>query len=262
MVKMTRIKGITADQWDRMLGSFREVPGGVSRAAAAGGVSRPTASKAWNHGMHYLEGRSKPIKEIVETEQRAARAAALDAKAEAARKHQAREADRAWEEAEKARQDVIKARRQEADMVRAERSNVIALIGVTGQVLRGAIKSAKDLERMIESGYDVVGVDADGKEIRRRLSVKERVEVLWKVGRIVRQAANAGMEVVRMERLLLGEPTEIVGMVDLDAISEEEAIRDIEAAYEAAQRVKERRLTLIDGGRGKANGKGSNGAAS
>ena len=115
----------------------------------------------------------------------------------------------------------------------AQRGNLVALIGITGTVLRGAIKRAQYLEDALANGVDPATGD--------KLTLKEQVDLLWKVNRIVRQTAATTTEVIRMERLLLGEPTEIVGSMGLAHVTEEQAIEEIEEAYEAAQRVRARR---------------------
>lgn len=252
--------GITVEQWDLLLESFREEPGGISKASRAAGVSRPTARKAWNEGLPYLK--REPIKSIVGEEQVAARAGVTDAVKAAAQEQTAEQAERSYREAEKARQDVIRARRQEGEMVRAQRGNLVALIGVTGTLLRGSIKQARDLENALASGKD----PATGK----KLTVREKVSIMWQINRIVRQTAEASADVIKMERLLLGEPTEIVGTMNMGDMTEEQAIADIREAYEAAMRVANRRghghLVALPGGKadppsnGKANGK-SNGKA-
>jgi len=211
--------------------------------------------KVWAKGAAYL-GKA-PIQEIILEEKIAARAGAKDAITAAAKEQTAAQADRAYQEAEKARADLIRARRQEGEMVRAQRGNLVAMIGITGTVLRGAIKQARELEAALASGIDPA--------TKKALSVREKIDLLWKVNRIVRQTADASGDVIRMERLLLGEPTEIVGTMNLGDITEDQAIQDIREAYEAAQRVVARRgggLTMIPGGKangsnGKSNGRGN-----
>lgn len=255
---------ITEDQWDRLLDAFREsappVRSAVGVAAKAASVSRKTALKAWESGVRYLG--KEPIREIILEEQMAARAGATDALKAAAQEQTSAQADRAYAEAEKARADVIRARRQEGEMVRAQRGNLVAMIGITGTVLRGAIKQARELEKALATGIDPA--------TQKKLTIREKVTILWQVNRIVAQTANASADVIKMERLLLGEPTEIVGHMDLGDMTEEQALADIFEAYQAAQRVQARRegLTVIPGGKsnGKANGSsngkanGSNGA--
>lgn len=241
--KKQKPRSITEEQYDLLLESYREeeppIRGAVQKAATAAGVTRKTAAKVWHKGAAYL-GRGA-IKELILEEKRAARAGASDAITAAAKEQTRAQAERQYAEAEKARQDVIKARRQEGEMVRAQRGNLMALIGVTGSLLRGSIKAASEIEQAIISGVDPA--------TEKKLTLKDRVDLLWKVNRIVRQTASASGDVIRMERLLLGEPTEIVGMMELGDYSEEQALQEIAEAYEAAERYAERKgLKLIAGG--------------
>lgn len=230
---------ITGEQYRLLVRSYREEPGGVSKAAREAGLSRPTARKAWTSGIGVWvakgqEEAAPPIKETVEEEQKAARASLLE-----------RQAERAVVDAEKARQDVIQARKQEAELVRGERANVMALIGTTGVILQGAIASAHEIQKALRTGKDPV----TGKPI----GLKDHVVILERIARLVRQAGESAVDVVRLERLLLGEPTEILGIRDLDSISEEDAIRELAEAGEVARRMAARRkrdgFTVIDGGK-------------
>jgi hypothetical protein len=236
---------ITDDQWNALVLSYRETPppvlGAVAQAAKAAGVTRKTALKAWTTGMGYLG--KEPIQVMILEEQIAARSGVTDAMEAAAREQSAAQAERSYAEAEKARADVIKARRQEAEMVRAQRGNLVAMIGITGSLLRGAIKQAREIEKALGDGVDPA--------TNKKLTVRDKVSILWQVNRIVRQTADASGDVIRMERLLLGEPTEIVGTVNLGDMTEDQAIADIEEAHAAALRVKRRReskLKLVPGG--------------
>lgn len=229
---------ITLEQWEIMLDSFRTLSppghGSITVAAEAAKVNRRTAVRAWDKGFGYLG--KPPIQEVILEEKAAARAAALDVTLAAAREQSQAQADRAYQEAERARQDAVKSRRQEGDMVRAQRGNLMALIGVSGSTLRGALKQAREIEKIIETGID----PADG----HKLTLREKIDTLWKLSRIVAQTASSSAEVIRMERLLLGEPTEIIGTLELGDLSEDQAIQEIREAQEAAERILERRSRL------------------
>ena len=75
-----------------------------------------------------------------------------------------------------------------------------------------------------------------------------------------------------MERLLLGEPTEIIGVKGVGDFTEDEAIRELELGAQTAHRMRERkarregRLKLLQGGkyrppgtRGRSKSDGHNG---
>jgi hypothetical protein len=232
---------ISKDKWDLMLISFRDNPGKVATAARAASVARETAHRAWNRGWE--KDRIPAIKGIIADEERAARAALEENTRANERARAEAELVRGYEDAEKARQDVIRNRKQEADMVRGERGNVIALIGTTGRILRGALDMAPGLERQIREGKDIDG---------RPLMVRERIEALWKLARVVKQSSEAACDVIRAERLLLGEPTEILGIKkDLDSLTMDDAIRELEEAGEMAARMRRRKdlkLRILNGG--------------
>lgn len=235
---------ITLQQWENMLASYRElsppVQGAITAAAQAAQVNRRTATRAWEKGFGYLG--KVPIQEVLLEEKFAARATAMDVTLAAAREQTQAQADRAYQEAERARADAVKSRRQEGDMVRAQRGNLMALIGVSGSVLRGALKQAREIEKIVETGVDPAN--------NQKLTLGQKVDTLWKLSRIVAQTATSSAEVIRMERLLLGEPTEIIGTLELGDLSEDQAIAEIREAQEAAQRILERRskLRVVGGG--------------
>ena len=120
----------------------------------------------------------------------------------------------------------------------------MAVPGTTGRILRGALEMAPSLEKSIREGKDI-----DGRE----LTVRERIEALWKLARVVKQSSEASFDVIRAERLLLGEPTEILGLKrDLDNLTEDDAIRELEEAGAMAARMRRRRdlrLRLVQGGK-------------
>lgn len=230
---------ITQEKWDLALQSFRDATpplrGAFKLCTQNAKIDHKTAKKLWERPCQYLG--QPPIKEIIAEEQLATRAGVIDAIEAAAHDQTAAQQDRAYHEAEKSRADVIKARRQEAEMVRAQRGNLMALISVTGRVLRGIIKRATVLEKALAEGVD----PATGKP----LTLKAQIDMMWKVNRMVSQTATASADVIKMERLLLGEPTEIVGTMDIGDMSEEQAMKEIREAYEAANRVASRKDFIV-----------------
>jgi len=233
---------ISEDEYRALVAFFRDNPGATKKAAVECKVSYNTARRAWNDG--WPKRKWDPISVVVAEEAIAARAAIHDAHIEKQRDQHAAELERGYEEAEKARQQVIVARRQEGEMVRGERANILALMGVTGRVLRGALAMAPKLEVQIRTGKDV-----DGKP----LTVRDQIDLLWKIARSVKLGGEAAHQIVQTERLLLGEPTEILGVKrDLDGLTEEDAIRELLASGEMGHRMAKRRelrLRLLQGGK-------------
>lgn len=231
--------------WTRLLNAWREDQGNVSKAARAAGISRPTARRAINDGYPDADPPRRPIRDIVAEEMVAARAAmAAEREVTArttARDHELENAARRQREAEKARADAVEARRQEAQMVRSQRGNVLALIGINGQCLRGALQLSEKIQKELAEGD---------------MTTAQKLTALTRLGLLTQRISSAASEVVRMERLLLGEPTEIVGSRDLSEIGFEEALAELEKSAEFAKRIRERKkrldafkLTLVKGGK-------------
>ena len=253
---------IERGDYEAMVVAFREHGPKTTVVGRIVGFDKRTVRKAWVEGWPEKGADWGPIRLLVKDEQRAARAdlVAEGAKKLAAAKTQVevRQAEaaltRAYAEAEKARKDAIAARRAEAEIVRGERANVMGLIAATGVALRGAMDQAASIEAALRTGIDPA--------TKKPIPLLAKVKILAELGRLVRLAGETAMDVVRVERLLLGEPTEIVGTRNLDNLTEDDAIRELERAGEVAARMKERRarrLKLIQGG--KSNGAGSNGSA-
>lgn len=251
---------IPPEKYNLLVQSYREYPGEVTKASLHAGVSRPTARKAWYKGWPHADPPLPAIREDVREVVIAARAAATKSVLEAAvevsyethKKQTEIEAERRFREKEQARKDAVKARRQEADMVRGQRGNIVAMIGITGTALRGGLEQVREVEKAVREGKD----PATG----RKLTLPQRMRILTEMSLLMQRTANAAAEVIRMERLLLGEPTEIVGVQGSEQVSEDQAIADIEAAAAAAERFKNRRrLRLVAGG--KDSGGDGDGAA-
>jgi hypothetical protein len=237
---------IEAKVWDLLLAAWREDPGNLSKAARAAGVSRPTARKALLEGYPGADPPRRAIKDIVDEEKAAARAALQGTIEDSARRHALEDAARKRAEAEKARADAVEARRQEASMVRSQRGNILALIGIGGTILRGALKLGDSIRKDLE----------DAASGAKEMSLEQKMVVLTRTGLLTQRIASAAGDVVKMERLLLGEPTEILGHKDLGSVGFDEAIRELENAAGVAERIKARRarredfkLKLIQGGK-------------
>lgn len=237
---------IEAKVWEALLAAWREDPGNLSKAARAAGTSRPTARKALLEGYPNADPPRRPIAEIVAEEKAAARAQLQGTIEDEARRAALEDAARKRAEAEKARADAVEARRQEAQMVRSQRGNILALIGIGGTILRGALKLGDSIRKELE----------DAASGASKMTLEQKMVVLTRTGLLTQRIASAAGDVVKMERLLLGEPTEILGHKDLGTVGFDEAIRELENAAQVANRIKERRarreqfkLKLIEGGK-------------
>ena len=233
-----------------MVVAYREKPENYAHAARAGNCDRATARKAWQVGW---ASRGWPaIREIIKTErlearaklydehrarEEAALAAAEQEELDAARKLE-EEAERQAAAEEKARADAIEARAEEARMVRAQRGNVIALIGIINQTARMAIDQSAELKAILAAG-----VDANGA----KLTLSKRLAVGRELSRMMETASNAMRQVMECERILMGEPTEIVG-INVNHMSIDDAAHMVGVSNRALDRAKRKGLVAIEGG--------------
>lgn len=212
--------------------------GGYAAAAKVAKCDARTAKRAFVKGWE-LYGLDA-IRDIITAEQSAARAAIEGELSEAA------EATVAVEAKEKAaaRRDAIKARAEEGKLVRAARGNVVVLLESCRDLLSAYRKLAPNVRKLVEKINIKIdaALDADEGSPEEMLDLVERVAaVLWRLSTSSRASTAAGMQALQMERLLLGQPTEIIGVTDLDSMNEDEAIRELEEAAATASRMKARR---------------------
>ncbi len=129
--------------------------------------------------------------------------------------------------------DAKKQREEEAGLVRANRNAAIALSTVNARLLKGALSLASSLEA------DLMALPKGG-------GIKEKLGYLRTIANIVQRTAESSQAAVKMERLLLGEPTAILGIRDdtsskPDAdMSPEQAAQWLEAANRAYERAQSR----------------------
>jgi hypothetical protein len=238
-------KPIEREVYDALLAAFRAVPGNVSAAAKAAGVARKTARLALLRG--WPARRWPPIRDVLEQEQRLARAirfqadgggvqtpggdtasvqtpgsmAALQASPQGLHPEAARKLAL---DAEAAALDAARARAQEGQMVQLSRGNTIALMGTTSHLLRAGVARAQALQKSLDAG-DVL------------LTPAQTLQFVSSCGYLAKTAAEAAETTMRMERLLLGAPTEILG-IQADRMSMDDAERVIDMASRALERVR------------------------
>ena len=235
---MTGTVTITQLRWEKLVDAFRKSPEGYTPAARYAGVTEATARRAWLLGD---DGR-EPIKSIIEAEQKLARVALeatreevkAEVRAEAAGFKLAAPPKSKLSQSMKdaIRPDAIRARSQEAAMVRLSRGNVIGLSQITSNMLAAAGTLAVKVRAYVEKAE--VGRNAKKGEI----DLDTAVSLLSKVSGVIRNAAHAGQMVVEMERELLGtsdaEPQGGSQDMSLEAAMAE--LEAINAEFEAARR--------------------------
>jgi hypothetical protein len=218
------------EQWQALVAAFRAAPGNAAAARrAVPNLCSRTIRRAWSLGIawaNYPPARI-PIRVTLEAEAEQKRAALVReevAVATGVRKD--------------ARDDAEKTQLAEAQMVRLARASTTGLLASLVKISAGAAKVGDAVADSISS----LGVvkDAEGKP--RLLTLQEvrgLVSLLARVGQTLKQVTDAAQGVIESERLVLGEPTQILGVVHrMDDITQEEADRRINAAVRALERVK------------------------
>lgn len=235
----------------RLLNAFRvlqenatgPLTGGYAAAAKTAGCDARTAKRGFHDG--WPDYGLDSIAGIIAKEQAGARAAIEGELSEAA---EASVAEVAKEKAA-ARKDAIKARAEEGKLVRAARGNIVELLESGRELLAGYRKLAPRVTKLLASidrKIEAILEDDSTTGVEEMLDLVERTAaVLWRLSTSARASTSAGMQALQMERLLLGQPTEIIGVTDLDSMNEDEAIAELEEAAAVAARMKKRRANRI-----------------
>lgn len=234
MKKGQQPKPISEEKYHELIECFRENGRKYTVASRQCSCSVATAKKAWLEG--WPERGWPAIKAVLKDESLLARSRRAAEKVtdvligqEEALAQQAEEEARARL---KAREDAIQARAQEAKMVALARANTIGLQSVTARLLRAGIREATNLDEQLQKG-----------EVQ--LSPKDRLSFMAKVGYLCEAAARCAETTIKMERQLLGEPTEVLGIAVKD-MSLDEASRTVLVANRALRRAAARGLIPPD----------------
>jgi len=222
--------------YESLLDAFREIPGNVSAAARSAGVGRETARRAWLRG--WTDRHLPAIKDVLREEQvlaRSRRQAAVLMAAESADAGEGRPAGEAGPPATGdaaarmlAKDDAVATREQEGQMVKLTRANTIALMSAASRLISAGIDKARELETKLKTGAAV-------------LTPSETMRFMASLSSVTRNAAECAKMALEMERLLMGEPTAVIG-IDASNMSLEDAARTIEIANRALERARSRGL--------------------
>jgi hypothetical protein len=131
---------------------------------------------------------------------------------------------------EKAREDAIIARHSEGILVRESRKNVIRLLSNSRELLEGF----SNFVPKVVAHMNTMDVTDDE-------TVEKSANILWRIAISVSAATNSGLRALQMERLLLGQPTEIIGAKDVEGINESDAIDVMNETVKAIERMQRRK---------------------
>lgn len=160
-------------------------------------------------------------------EQAATLAATLEGRARAAEKARTHEV--------KVLGDAVESRADEVRLVRANRTSALVLARVNADLLKVSLELASSLLTDLPK--------------LRQLDAHKRMGILRTVAGIVQRTAQASSASVQMERLLMGEPTHILGRADGSPSTSDMTVEEAEQWLTLANRAFERRAsrrTLID----------------
>lgn len=225
---------ITPKQWELLVDSFRTNPGAFSQAAKASGLDRRTTTKAWEQGLnpHSKQG----IRDMLREEQESARAAL----------HREQLAKRELQEKDRvdARKQAVDARKTEGQIVGLARANTLQVLASSAEMVRSAralgAKVKQQIERMLADDAAAAQADtcAHCGRAPEGTPVGVALVLLEKITTIARRVNEIAMESMRMERLHLGEPMEILGLSNADdrSIPHDEAELRLRIAQQAVER--------------------------
>lgn len=215
----------------KLLESFRAAPGNVGHAAKASGVHRDTARRAWEFGFPKRRGWERPMADLVREEQELARARMQELEAEIQVLAANEEARRRATAKMQAANDAAATRVEEGKMIRVAREAAARMLGGLNDLASSmpmlSAKIAESIETFVTQQQTL-----DLGQIQALLNVYK----VLTAG--IRQANEAAHAALQMERLLLGEPTAIIGHAHLMDVTQEEAEARIERARKAMERAK------------------------
>jgi hypothetical protein len=212
------------EQYYALVEAFRKHPAQVKRAANAAGIQYRTARKYWDHGGWCPE--MKPIRDVLERERLHARATLLEQGG----------LDPAII-AEKARLQSIAAKVAEGQMIEHAR-------GTAASVLGSFLRMAPGIQAL---------ADRINEELEK-LAKEEKVNAPYLLGIVrryigaFRDLTSASKDIVEMERSHLGEPSKVIGLQlqEVDDMSLEDCMKEVEAAQAAIERARADALDKID----------------
>lgn len=224
--------------WE-LVETYRKNPGKYTLAARTVGVSRPTATKAWQKG--FPDRSLPPIRVVINGERIIARAERNEkltaAEKDAVLEHSKAMArldrrnrllemegiqfiptdgDMATHRKDMAREDSIRTRVEEGQILKFARSNTARLMATASKLITTALDRSKDLEEKVKAGK----VEMEPEEVVRF------TKTCAYIARTLSEASKMNMD---MERMLLGDPGETMDITVSD-MSLDDARRVIEIA--------------------------------
>lgn len=233
---------LTKEYVEALLEGFRRAPGNYTRAAAHAGCHKTTAGRAWKNGIRYAPWPEyhEPFRDIIAREQVEARARMATAAEASSRLAIKAEADRRQSVHTEAMKDLTDERVHESQLVRMARDACIIMLNNVTNIAAGAAA----LGTKVRASLKVYG---DNDEPLTLKQAKDVVALTGRLSTALRQCNDAAQKSMEMTRLLLGEPTKILGVQHLESIGIDDAKRRIAAAQRAVDTLEDAGVQQIDG---------------
>lgn len=219
----------------------------INAAAKSVNISPGTLSKYYNHGHPDYEW-ARPLKEVLADEDLLVREKVAKEKLEefdSIRRREMATDEKVYEalDREVIKRDAIMARVEEAKLVRAARSGGL-------QVLAALLRMGPGIQKISER----MGTELALMAAKEGINVRMALGIIRSYTLAMREANTAASQAMEMERLYLGEPTEIIGFADttVDSMSLEDCAREVQEATAAMGRAEAMGLVVMAGGKGKS----------
>lgn len=217
-----RMAPVDAGTWNRLLECYREHPANVAKASEAAGVEVRIARKAWGSGWNgsYPSIQSTLLDEEVQARARIERDGAQRAQAV---RYAAIQED--VDRVKAAQAQAIKARTEEGQLVTFARANVLLCLNASSRLV---------------SALGTVGDKVGQLVTQGNITADQYTRLLRATAMTVHASVKAGQTAMEMERLLLGEPTKILGLQGVGTTRDQaEAVRELEEVLESLKAAEE-----------------------
>lgn len=191
---------IAFEDYQKLVEVFRRFPGNGAKAAAETGLDARTCLRAWREGWPSPDWCRKPIEQLFEEEEIAARARVRE------------EEERVRREREAARVATITAasanatddRAKELQASRSTLSTALTALGVAGLLSRPMIKLAEKVAKAIEADLDKPDANFDRAGA---------LELLRQYNVLTANASLVAKRAIEAARLVAGKPQKLVGVM-------------------------------------------------
>lgn len=205
---------VTREFYEKLLIAFREAPGNASHAARKVCCDVRMARRIYDEGDKRYEF-ARPIKAVLESEKRDAIVQLRSAKQ--------RQEDAAEAQRESARQESIEAHKQEQQMLKAARGDVLAVLAMAMEL----IPVMRELAGVLK---EAVAKDPVTGKRSKEISAHVAMSLMTRHAQIVQKGVGAAEAVIQLSRLDRGATTVNVGVGAPDeALSLEDALTELEA---------------------------------